>query len=185
MTDHPVICGMCDGEFTMKYSIEERDGCTTNCPLCDGLILFLEDGSSMSLHEHIHDASEGAWPKDGVGTGSVSMRVNLMPMSDEDVCCTNPDPDLPENFVELRIPSVMCRNCDQEIFLQWDLAEQWHSDTPPDRRTIEERVAAIKEKQKDRDFNDLMKRLFEAQGILDALKEHDESDDDCDEWFQP
>jgi hypothetical protein len=68
-----VKCGICNKEFQMWASPERRDGATMDCPICDGLILGMPDGSTVDFHLHLHNSSGGIWPADGEGTGSFSI----------------------------------------------------------------------------------------------------------------
>lgn len=133
---HKVICGICQFEFGMSHTIEERDGCTTDCPECGGLLMCLEDGSTAPFHEWLHEQSNGDWPKDGQGTGRVIASAEISmggaipfdfgdPMNEDsgEMCCDNPDFDFPENLLMVKTPSLLCKNCNGEMFLRWNLVE--------------------------------------------------------------
>ena len=135
--DYRLKCGICQHDFGMSYSPEERDGCTTNCPECEGLLILHADGTSDDFHKWLNKQSGGDWPADGDGTGRVEASPDLFgggavpydfgdPLNENigDMCCDKPDFDFPDNILIVKTPSLLCKNCEGEMFLRWDLLKR-------------------------------------------------------------
>ena len=69
---HPIRCPVCDKKCMIKYSPEEREGATMNCPECNALLLN-RSHHVLDFHKWLHYENEGDWPLEGEGTSSVSV----------------------------------------------------------------------------------------------------------------
>ena len=68
--EYEVQCGVCNETFKMRFSPEERDGCTTDCPHCGTLLICLEGGATAEFHYWLNKQNP-SWPADGKNTGVV------------------------------------------------------------------------------------------------------------------
>lgn len=68
-----MLCPNCNKsfEFTSNLTTTEIEGCTANCPHC-GALLLMRGGIALDFHATLH-AKDSRWPKDGAGTGYVSV----------------------------------------------------------------------------------------------------------------
>ena len=63
-----IRCPICDGQYECGHQESEREGCTYDCPECNGLLIFFY-GGVLNFHKYLHYANAGAWPIDGKDTG--------------------------------------------------------------------------------------------------------------------
>jgi hypothetical protein len=63
-----IRCPICDGQYECGHQESEREGCTYDCPQCNGLLIFVY-GGVLDFHKYLHYANDGAWPIDGKDTG--------------------------------------------------------------------------------------------------------------------
>ena len=105
MTDAKVECGVCEKTFDCPFDITQRDGSTFDCPHCNALILGMDDGSTVDFHAHLHETSEGLWPKDGEGTQFIDVEPKGV-WTDDDI----------DNEIEIVIEGVKMRD---EIIEAW------------------------------------------------------------------
>jgi ssDNA-binding Zn-finger/Zn-ribbon topoisomerase 1 len=63
-----IRCPICDGQYECGHQESEREGCTYDCPECNGLLIFVY-GGVLDFHKYLHYANQGQWPIDGKDTG--------------------------------------------------------------------------------------------------------------------
>ena len=66
-------CPECKSAFKVSAeAIEDAIGCTTDCPECEALLVFADDGSVQDFHKWMHEQDD-RWPVDGKGTDYIEM----------------------------------------------------------------------------------------------------------------
>ena len=65
-------CPICDGEIVSELTYEELEGCTADCVLCDGLLMF-RNHHALDMHKWLHYESEGKWSIDGSNVGVIEV----------------------------------------------------------------------------------------------------------------
>ncbi len=73
------LCPECNKKF-FTFWFPEKTG-TIDCLHCEALLMFA-DGMTYPFHEYLH-AQDPRWPKDGAGTGCLSMEEDEEPLAEE------------------------------------------------------------------------------------------------------